>query len=163
MTTPAMRLFVMTLTFVGIGPLIQGALEAALTACYLVCSGWGGETHFTVGIAPRFLWQMFAFAAVTAGVTGLIAGICETVFGRLNARGMFAVSLVVPFALLTLLIATVPAFRAVAGSGNAHAVWIFLGPTAIVLLSFVASMMVCWKLIDKVRGRAPVAGSLAPP
>jgi hypothetical protein len=157
-----MRPLIMTLTFACVGPAIQGALEAILTVCYLLFSGWDDEVHFTVGLAPRFLWQMFAFAAVTAGITGLIAGICEILFGRLNARGMFAVSLVIPVALVTLLIVTMPAFRAVIGSGNSHAVWIFLGPTAIVLLSFVASMMACWKVIDIVRGKTPAAGSFAP-
>jgi hypothetical protein len=175
---PVMRLLVMTLTFVCVGPAIQGAFEALLTACYLVFSGWDDEIHFTVGIAPRFLWQMFAFAAIAAGITGLFAGICEILFGRLQARGMFAVSLVIPVVLVMLLIATTPAFRAVIGSGNAHAAWIFLGPTAIDLLSFVASMMTCWKLVDTVRGKTPraktpraktpraktpAAGSLAPP
>jgi hypothetical protein len=160
--TQVMRPFIMSLTFACIGPAIQAALEAILTVCYLVLSGWGDDVRFTAGIAPRFLWQMVVFAALTAGITGLIAGICETLFGRLNARGMFAVSLVIPFALVTLLIATMPAFRAVIASGNSHAVWIFLGPTAIALLSFVASMMACWKLIAIVRGKTPAAGSLAP-
>lgn len=156
------RLFIIMLTFLGVGPAIQGALEAILTACYVAFSGWRDEIHWTVGIAMPFLWQNLAFAAVAAGFTGLIAGACEMFFGRLTARRMFAVSLVVPFAYVALLIATMPAFRAVVASGSIRAVWIFLGPTTIALLSFVGSTMCCWKLIDVVTGRMPAAGSLAP-
>jgi hypothetical protein len=163
MLTRVMRLFIMILTFLCVGPAIQGALEAMLTICYLTFSGWDDDIHWTVGIAPRFLWQTLAFTAVTAGFTGLLAGVCEILFGRLNARVMFAVSLVMPFALVVLLIVTMPAFRAIIGSGNIRAVWIFLGPTTIALLSFVASMMSCWKLIDIVTDKTPADESLAPP
>ena len=155
------HVFIMTLTFLCLSLPIQAALQAVLTACWFALRA-GDAVHWTVGIAPRFIWQMLVLAAVMAGLTGLTAGICETLFGRINARVMFAISLVIPFLLVIPEIVFLPPFWAVIGSGNGEAMWIYLGPPAIVLLSFVASMMACWKIIEMRRGSKLAPGSSSP-
>ena len=151
------RLAVVTLTFLCAGPVIQGATEALLTAASLLVSG--EEVHWVRGIAPRFVGEMAVFSGGASAATGLLAGVCEMWFGPLGARGMLAVSLVVPAALLALLFATVPPFREVVASGDVDAVRIFLGPTAIAGVSFVVSMMACSALAGAVTGRIAAARS----
>lgn len=155
------HVLIMTLTFLCLSPPIQAALQAILTACWFAL-GAGDTIHWTTGIAPRFIWQMLVLAGAMAGLAGLTAGIWETLFGRINAYVMFAISLVIPSLLVIPEIAFLPPFWAVIGSGNAQAMWIYLGPPAIVLLSFVASTMACWKVIEMRRGRKLAPGSSSP-
>jgi len=108
--------------------------------------------------------EMVVKSAVASGLTGLLAGFYEMALGPPRAGAMFAVSLVIPAAVLALLIATVPPFTDVVLSGNLRAVVIFLGPTAIAGLSFVASMMACFRLTAILTaGRPPAAGRPARP
>jgi hypothetical protein len=152
-----------TLCFVCAGPVIQAVVEGLLTISVLVLSG-GAEVHWSRGIAPQFVREMLVSSAVASGLTGLLAGSCEMAFGPLSAGGRFAVSLVVPAAVLALLIATVPAFTDVVLSGNLRAVVIFLGPTAIAGLSFVVSMTACFRLTGMLTaGRPPATGRSVQP
>ena len=151
------RLVIVILTFVCAGPVIQAVTEALLTTASLLLSGSGEEVHWMRGIAPRYLREMLVSSMVTSGLTGAIAGVCETWFGPLRAGGMFAVSLVIPAAVLALLIVTVPPFTDVVASGNVRAVFIFLGPTMITGAAFVVSMMACFRVVRMVTG--PTAGA----
>jgi hypothetical protein len=45
--------------------------------------------------------------------------------------------------------------------GDNKTVWIFLGPTIVILQSFIASMT-CWKITALMKGKSRAAGSLAP-
>jgi hypothetical protein len=152
----AMRLLVITLTFLCVGPAVQTALEAAVIVCYLVYVG--DVIHWIVDTAPRFVWRMPAFTAVPATLTGLIAGICEMSFGRINARGMLAISFVIPLVGTLLWIspfpwtAILPFFRSLFVDPNAFRVFVWL---LTLLLSFVAAMMACWKIAVMVRGKTP--------
>ena len=152
----AMRLLIVTLTFLCIGPAVQTVLEAAVIVCYLVYAG--DVTHWIVGTAPHFVWRMPVFTAVPATLTGLIAGICEMLFGRINARGMLAISFIIPLAGTLLWVspfswtAILPFFRSPLIDPNAFRVFLWL---LTLLLSFVAAMMACWNIAVMVRGKTP--------
>jgi hypothetical protein len=77
---------------------------------------------------------------------------------------MLVVSLVMVLASLILFILALPLFIELyvhlhARYPDLYALW---SHVAIQRFCFVVSMMVCWKLIDIVRGKTPAAGSLAP-
>jgi hypothetical protein len=143
------------LTFICVGPLIQMILQAMLTVCYLAYTGIGNGTYWTTGIAPQFTGQVLTVAMVMSFLTGLIAGIWERLFGRIRARAMFVISLVHPYSLWLALAWFMPSLWSGIRSGNMQVYSLFFAPAAIAFLSFVASMMACWKLIDIVRGKSP--------
>ena len=134
------RGFAVALAFLCIGTLVPMAFIV-----FIVVDS-REEIHPAAGMAI-VLWTL-AFMTTMAGLTGLIAGLCEALFGRISARATFVISSAGASAPLTLQIVT----------GRMHA-WNFWG-TIILLLCYLTSMMACWKLIDITRGRIPAAGSL---
>jgi hypothetical protein len=148
----AMRVLAVTLTFLSAGPLIQGALQAIFIMCLLA-----------VGIRCGPLWQLTTTTVIMAGLTGLIAGICEMLFGRINARVMFVISSVIPSTLVILWIVFLPPFWTATNAGNADTLSLSFGRTTIVLLCFVVSMTACFKITETLWGSAPVIGELPPP
>jgi hypothetical protein len=165
------RVFAIVLTFAFVGTLIQFAIVAVLSRFFAVYSSFMED-----------VWLALISTAVWAGLTGLIAGVYDAVFGRVNARAMLVISLVVTLVslglfvwisapllmpLLMLLFESGPkAFesgaKAAAESGAKAAARLLVVVSAIDSCIFVVSMMACWKLIDLVRGRTPAAAGLAP-
>jgi hypothetical protein len=157
-----------TLTFICAGPLIQVVLVGVISVCYDALSGATLATGWMTALTPRSVWSTIGPLAAGAGLTGLITGVCDAIFGRVNSRTMLVISLVLALVSLILFIISLPLaidlyVHLHARVPDLNAVWIFV---AIQRLCFVASMMACWKLFDVVRGRpptqTPAAGSLAP-
>jgi hypothetical protein len=141
-----MRGLAVALVFLCIGSLIQTALIFG----YLVVSGE------VIRDAPSFAWRLLALITLAAGPTGLIAGVWETLFGRISARATFVISAIVAFAHLILWIAVLLISRPpLPGGNNMQAVLTLLWLLAVLLLSFLAAVMACWKMIDIVRGKTP--------
>jgi hypothetical protein len=155
--THAMRLFIITLTFLCAGPPIL----MALNVCYRAISGIDSGIDWTVGMASQFTWQLVTMLMAFAGLTGLIAGICEMLFGRITARAVLAISLVHPFSLVVY-IRLMPPLSNFISTGKSGALRIFAVPLAIGLLSFVASMISCWKITEVVWSRTSAAGGHSP-
>jgi hypothetical protein len=152
------RVLAVTLTFVCVGPLIQ-------IVCYAILSGAAGLVDWIIGLSlpigrPALIWF-----TVWAGLTGLIAGVCDAMAGRVKARTMLVVSLVMALADLILFMwILAPMFISLyvhlhARDPDPMALWL---PVATRLFCFVVSMMACWKLIDIVRSKTSAAGSLTP-
>jgi hypothetical protein len=165
------RMFVVVLFFLCAGPLIQLAMAAILMVCYVVLSAgedlFSGETlgwlvHFIDLHGRRLLWPTLVSLAPLAGLTGLIAVIWDTMFVRVTARIMLVISLIMALAALILFVWRSAPVLIDAFDRDPGAAWSFLAPVLIQRFCYVLSMMVCWKLVDLVRGKAPAARSLAP-
>lgn len=142
------RLFAITLTFVSVGPPILMTLEVCYSAISAIANGW------TFNIASQFTWQLATMLMGCAGLTGLIGGICEMLFRRINARTMFAISLVNPFSLIICYLLLPPLLN-FTSTGKIDALQTFAVPLAIGLLSFAASMLSCWKITEMAWGKTP--------
>jgi hypothetical protein len=152
------RLLAFVLIFACAGSLIQLAFEAILViCCVFVGFVWGAVVVASMGVVIfRFIWPISMLYAAQAGLAGLITGIYEMKFGRTRARVMLAISL----------IAALPGLALLYLSGHdAKVAWFVLGSDAIVLISFLASMMACWKITEvaRDRDRATVAEGLSSP
>jgi hypothetical protein len=152
--------FVTTLIFVCAGTLIQLALWTTLSFGYAVLrdarSTWPAVT------AGTLMWN-----AEWAGLTGLVTGIYDASYDRVDARTMLVISLVMVLAALILLLwlsasALVrgPSLEPILFFLFLAAVLIGLFNSVVSLMCFAVSMMVCWKLIDIARDRIPAAGRL---
>src|SRR5262249_12234872 len=119
-----------------------------------------------LALRPLAFWLGFTGQlAPWVGLTGLIAGVYDAIFGRVNARTMLVISLVVALAsLLFVLWKIQQAMDLYAHVGarelDLKGLW---SRVAIELFSFLVSVMACWKLIDVMRGKTPAAKGLAPP
>jgi hypothetical protein len=163
------RVVAIGLTYAFIGSLIQFASVKILLIGYAVLlSGLTEDilaTTFLFFLAGQPILPTSMSLAYGTGLTGLIAGVCDAIFGRVNARTMLVISLVMVLVSLGLgLRSSAPMLMNLFGSTTASsdAMRFFLVPLAIDRFFFVVSMMVCWKLVDIVRGKTPAAGSLAP-
>jgi hypothetical protein len=143
------------LTFACVGPLIELALLLIALIGHVALTGITVAPPFAIGLTLRqgFIQPLLIPVAVEAGLTGLLAGVCDAVFGRVNVRSMLVISLVVVFVDFVFL---VPLLIRSAG----EVVWVILVSTAIQCVCFVVAMMACWKLIDVARDRIPAAGRL---
>jgi hypothetical protein len=159
------RVVAIGLTYAFIGTLIQLAAMEILFFGFVVLSGLtedGLATDFLIGLHKQLIWRTLISLAYWAGITGLITGVCDAIFGRVNARTMLVISLVMMLVGLgPFLWRSTPMLMRLFDS-SPKAAWVFLVPLAIDGFFFVVSMMACWKLVDVVRGKTPAAGSLAP-
>jgi hypothetical protein len=153
--THSARLFAVVLTFVCIGSLVQLALEAVLLIFCMLLSGTAG-----IGaVALQLMWTMSMVYPAMAGLTGVIVGVCEIKFDRGSAWVMLAISLLVALPGLVQSAMTLNyLFHREAGVA-----WSFFGADGIMRVSFLASMMACWKMNEMERGRASVARGLPSP
>jgi hypothetical protein len=155
------RVFAIVVTFVFIGTLIQFAI---LLIGFALLSGLTEDvlaTDFLIGLHKQLIWPTLISLAYWAGLTGLIAGACDAIFGRVNARTMLVISLVMVLVGLGLFLwRSTPMLMRLFDSSPIYALF-FLVPFAIDRFLFVVSMMACWKLVNIVRGKTPAAGSLA--
>jgi hypothetical protein len=110
-----------------------------------------------------------------AGLTGLVAGIYDTSYDRVDARTMLVISLVMVLAAL-ILVLWLSVSALVGGSLYVSSprldqpilFFLLLGSllvglvfnSVVSLMCFAVSMMACWKLIDIARDRIPAAGRL---
>jgi hypothetical protein len=142
-----MRGFAVALAFLCVGSLIQEALIFGVIVVAI---------PQPFGASLSIAWKSSATIALFAGPTGLIAGVWEGLFGRISARAAFVISSLIASAHLVLWITVLLVYRPPLPGGNdAWAVSIFLGFAAVLFLSFLPSMMACWKLIDVVRDKIP--------
>jgi hypothetical protein len=146
------RVLAMMLMFVCAGTLIQFALEAILSFVW----------------DKRFVWPTVMPIAEGAGLTGLVTGVYDASYDRVDARTMLVISLVMLLAALILILWMFASavFRSGFG-GEVILFFLFLGfllvhlfRSVVSLMCFVVSMMACWKLIDVARDRIPAAGRL---
>jgi hypothetical protein len=163
------RAFAVALFFLCAGPLVEFAVTAMLMAGYAVFSAgdalFSGETYerivnFIALYGGRLLWPTLVSLAPLAGLTGLLAGTYGSMFGRVNARAMLAVSLVVALTALAVFVWRSAPVLSGLFDRDPSAVWFFLQPVLTRLFCFVVSMMACWKLIDIARDRIPAVGRL---
>jgi len=172
--TRSTRPFAITLLFLFIGPLIEIALSAISLVCYLALLGgldavyaiqW--MIHFNmIRVAPglltwRLLMPLLVSYAARAGFVGLIVGICDMLFGRLSVWLMLALSIATGMVWRAwVLLATwnlIPRF-----DSTADVLRMRIAPEVIVSLCFIASMMLCWEMIEIVRGKTPAVKGLPP-
>jgi hypothetical protein len=165
----AARAFAVALFFLCAGPLIEFAVTAMLMACYAILSAgaavFSGETYgriadFIALYGGRLLWPTLVSLAPLAGLAGLLAGTHGAMFGRVKARAMLVISLIVALAALTVFLWRSAPVLSGLFDRDPNAVWFFLQPVLTRLFCFVVSMMACWKLIDIARDRIPAAGRL---
>jgi hypothetical protein len=147
---------VVTLTFLCAGSLIYTALS------WISLRGLFVLTHRDwIGISDLpGLWAGLMAAAALTGPVGLIAGICEILFGQTNARAVFVISLVVFSAAL------IPGLIHWLGEPAEMillAIDYMLGLVTTGILSFVLSILACWKLIEIMRRRMAADEGLSPP
>jgi hypothetical protein len=88
------RVFAITLTFVCLGPLIQFALVGILLIGFAGLSGAGDAIGWMIGLSARFFWSTLMSLAVGSGLTGLLTGVYDAAFVRVNASTMLAISLI---------------------------------------------------------------------
>jgi hypothetical protein len=193
----ARRVFVIALTFFCVGALIETVLWAIALFCWaasMFClvffltgaTNRVGDARLVSDLTYDFIrhglfLDLLVWAMAWAGLTGLIAGIYEMLFGRTNARVMLDISFAIAFARLILSIVVGALSAANVGHNLDHGsvylgpivtsvglamkfganflLWV-LGISAAESFCFVASMMACWKLIDIARDRIPAAGRL---
>jgi hypothetical protein len=160
------RVFAISVTFVCAGPLILMALYfgigAILHLCYDVAILRNGSkfADWLATVSSAITWQLVTMFMAWAGPTGLIAGICEMLFGRINGRAMAAISLLSPSSLFVWYL-FLPPLQNFISTGRTEALLTF-APSLAFLLFCVVCGISCWKITEAVWARTPAAGSLAP-
>jgi hypothetical protein len=156
------RVFVITLIFVCAGTLIELALWATLSVGYAVLRDARSTWPTVASIGGTLMWN-----AEWAGLTGLVTGIYDTSYDRVDARTMLVISLVMVLAALILVLWLSVSALVSSPSLDPILFFLFLGSllvglfkSVLSLMCFAVSMIACWKLIDIARDRIPAAGRL---
>jgi hypothetical protein len=149
----AARASTLALAILCVGTVIQIALMAILTTCYVVVMQVIDPMPLVVGLASNWASRMLMPVGAMAGLTGLMAGIYEMLFGQTNARVILVASSVVSFTPLILHMVT---------TGSVEVPRIILATQALILLWFVASMMASWTVIQMMRPKTPATEGLPP-
>ncbi len=161
------RIFAMTLIFVCAGTLIQFAVLTILFFGYAVLR----DAPLAGPTLTSTTAEALSLTAEWAGLTGLVTGVYDATYDRVDARTMLVISLVMAFAslILTLLAAFAASSTFLGVFGYPLNFVFFLLLPAMMMSSLalplnvigsVVSMMACWKLIDIARDRIPAAGRL---
>ncbi len=156
----SIRIFAMTLIFVCAGTLVQSALYAISLFGYAVL----GAARFAVP-ALTSIAETLPLMAEGACLTGLVTGVYDATYDRVEVRSMLVISVGMAFLpLIVFLLLWVSAL--IDGSDNPMNLisllleWCNPFVVAVRMTGFVVSMMACWIMIDIARDRIPAAGRL---
>ncbi len=151
--TRVMRATVLALAFLCVGSVILMASAAVLVVCAIAFAEGVNPMPEAISIARDWAWPVLIGTASLAGVTGLLAGIYEALFGRPNTWMILIIS--------SLVVSSESLIVEIVRNGSIRITWMDLASQAVRLLSVGSGMVACWKMIGMVREKTRPAVKVA--